>query len=173
MSCHSHNTSRHILIATRNRNTSIVELRTSDGLNTVCNNLSCLQAKPHAFSAHSNSVAHAHGVVLPRQHLLLFNSSLDLLSNIQQVRVARVALPPHARYADLWVVFENVLVWHAGCVQHCLRGWEVMLAGQGGGIFVQTAAGFRIGEIEVTGFFGYSLLFEVGGIHYDCGGVSC
>ena len=84
--------------------------------------------------------------------------------------VARVSFPPDARDSDLWVVLEDVFVRDAGGVQHCLGGGEVMLAGQGGGVLVEAAAWFRVGEVEVARLFGDALLFEVGRVY---GGGSC
>jgi hypothetical protein len=167
---HSHNTTRHILITPRNRNISIMELCTGHSLDTIRNDLSCLQTEPHPLSAHRNAIAYANGVVLPRQHLLLLDRPLDFFTDIQQVGVARVSFPPDACNADLRVVLEDVFVRHAGGVEHCLGGGEVMLAGQGGGVFVEATAWFRVGEVEVARLFGDALLLEVGGIH---GGSCC
>jgi hypothetical protein len=48
-----HNT-WHILITSRNRDIGIVELSTCDGLNTICDDFSCLQREPHTFATPSS-----------------------------------------------------------------------------------------------------------------------
>jgi hypothetical protein len=131
---HPHNAPRHILITPRNRNISIMKLRTSHSLDAIRNDLSRLQTEPHPLTTHRNAITNPNSVILPRQHLLLLHRPLDLLADIQEVRVARVAFPPDTRDSDLGVVFEDVFIGDAGGVEHCLGGGEVMLAGQGGGV---------------------------------------
>ena len=64
--------------------------------------------------------------------------------------LARVALPPDGRDADLRRLLHHLTVGHAGAVQHGLGAGEVMAAGDGGGPAVEVAARWDAGELDVV-----------------------
>jgi len=87
MSRKRHDTAGHVLVASRDSDTSIVMLSTGDGLYTVGDDLSCLQGEAHAcesiqfkqicsimlhlkltFASHGDSIRDTNGIVLPSQH---------------------------------------------------------------------------------------------------------
>ena len=58
-----------------------------------------------------------------------------------------------------------MIVVQAGSPKHRLRGWEIMLAGQGRGELVQSRAWLRVLKTEIPWLFWLTLLLRVACIH--------
>ena len=101
MSTHSHDGAGHVLVTSGNGDAGVVSLGTSHRLDTVRDDLASLQAEAHALVAHCNPIRDTYCVVLPTQHALVLDGALNFFAQIEQVVVARVALPPDGGDANM------------------------------------------------------------------------
>ena len=100
-STHGHDRTRHVLIAPRERNISVVPLSTHHGLDAIRDQIPRLQREGHARRTHGNPVRHPHGVKLKAHHIRRLDAFRHFTRQVQQVFVTRVSLPPHRGHADL------------------------------------------------------------------------
>ncbi|CAB4823566.1 unannotated protein [freshwater metagenome] len=101
---HRDQTSRHVLVAAGNGNESIVPLRTHDGLNRVCDQVTRWKRVAHPIRSHRNAIAHTNRVEAHANHASRLNTALDRLAQRQQVHVARIALEPGAGNSHLRLI---------------------------------------------------------------------
>mmetsp|Transcript_3116 Transcript_3116/g.11969 ORF Transcript_3116/g.11969 Transcript_3116/m.11969 type:complete len:291 (+) Transcript_3116:2028-2900(+) len=118
-STHGHDRTRHVLIAPRERNISVVPLSTHHGLDAIRDQIPRLQREGHARRTHGNPVRHPHGVKLKAHHIRRLDAFRHFTRQVQQVFVTRVSLPPHRGHADLR--FVHIGLRQARGVQHRLR----------------------------------------------------
>mmetsp|Transcript_19025 Transcript_19025/g.55228 ORF Transcript_19025/g.55228 Transcript_19025/m.55228 type:complete len:332 (-) Transcript_19025:468-1463(-) len=59
---HGHDASRHVLVASRQRDESVVPLSSHGRLDRIGDEIAGLEGEAHALGAHGNAVGHAHGV---------------------------------------------------------------------------------------------------------------
>jgi hypothetical protein len=119
-SSHGHDDTRHVLVATGQRDVGIVPLAAHDSLDRVCDDIARLQRVAHTGGTVGHAVADTDGVELHTLKPSSFNTLVDLVAEVHQVHVTGVTRVPDGRDTDLGLV--HVLVVKAGGVQHGLRG---------------------------------------------------
>jgi hypothetical protein len=116
---HGHDDAGHVLVAAGDGDVGVVPLAAHDRLDRVGDDLARLQRVAHALGAHGDAVADADGVELHAQQARALHALLDLVVEVHQVHVARVARVPYGADAHLRLV--HVRLAHPRRVQHGLR----------------------------------------------------
>lgn len=70
--------------------------------------------------AHCYPIRDPDCIVLPGDHVLLLHCLFHRFSQVQQVHVARVSLPPDGSNADMWALCHCLWVGDSCAVQHSL-----------------------------------------------------
>mmetsp|Transcript_20682 Transcript_20682/g.48644 ORF Transcript_20682/g.48644 Transcript_20682/m.48644 type:complete len:206 (-) Transcript_20682:396-1013(-) len=115
---HGHDASRHVLVASRQRDESVVPLGRHGRLDGIGNQIAGLQREAHPGGSHGNTVRHADRVEAHADAVGADDSLLNVFGELEEVHVAGVSLVPDGTNSDLWLV--HVLLGHAGGVQHGL-----------------------------------------------------
>eukprot|EP00123_Amoebidium_parasiticum_P017280 comp23783_c0_seq1/m.41266 comp23783_c0_seq1/g.41266 ORF comp23783_c0_seq1/g.41266 comp23783_c0_seq1/m.41266 type:complete len:398 (+) comp23783_c0_seq1:1029-2222(+) len=134
---HGDQAARHVLVAARDGDVCIVPLRTHHRLDRVGNDLAGLQGVTHARSAHGDTVTDTNGVEPVAHKPGLGHTLLDLEGQLVQMHVARVALIPDGRDADLGLL--HVLQLEAGGIKHGLGRTLGLGLRDGGAVAVHLA----------------------------------
>jgi hypothetical protein len=123
-----HDGAGHVLVTTWDGDVGIVVLGTGDGLNGISDDFSSLKREAHALATHGDCVRHTNGVELPSDHAFLLEGVLDDLTEIKEMGIARVSLPPDSSNTNLRGVLHLLLVLDTSSVEHSLSSGVVMLA---------------------------------------------
>ena len=117
---HGHDTTRHVLVTTRQGNQSIVPLCTHGGFDRVGNQVARLEREAHTGGTHGNAIRDANGVESVSNKITANHTLLHVLRELQKVHVAWISFVPNRTDPNLRL--GHVLLLQPGGVQHGLRG---------------------------------------------------
>lgn len=143
-SAHSDQHTGHVLVATGQGNVGVVPLAIHDGLDTVGNNFSALQAVTHTSGTHADTVGDTNSVEAHGHEASLLDAVSDETGEVEQVHVARVAIVPDGRNTDLRLV--HVGLRQTSSVKHGLRSTLGLGLGDGGRDPVELLIGIAAGS---------------------------
>ena len=98
---HGHDGARHVLIATGERDETVVPLRSHHGFDGVSNEVSALEGIGHPIGSHRNAVGHSDRVEPHAYQVRLAHAFLDVIRKVAQVHIAWIAFIPTRSDTDL------------------------------------------------------------------------
>mmetsp|Transcript_1409 Transcript_1409/g.3036 ORF Transcript_1409/g.3036 Transcript_1409/m.3036 type:complete len:240 (+) Transcript_1409:1659-2378(+) len=117
---HGYDRAGHVLVASGQRNDTIIPLGAHGGLDGVGDEVPRLQTVPHACCAHGYAVGDSDGVEAVADHVRIDDPRFHAHRKIEEMHVARVALIPDR--ADPHLGFFHIFSFEAGGVEHGLGG---------------------------------------------------
>jgi hypothetical protein len=168
-STESHESSRHVLVASRNDDHTIEPMSTGGGLDLVGDEVSRLQRVAHTESSHRNAIRHSDGTELVTDQTSTGHRILDTLTKTQnvlvaavdpsssseflqeggskiQIRYLRVTLIPHTGHTDHGLLEIGIRLYTIGSEQHGLTGSLTLVLGDIPRMTVQTLFCSKLGR---------------------------
>ena len=135
---HGHNTSGHILVATRQCNQPIIIKATANSFNTICDQVPAHERITHAIRTVANTIADTNGIENKTDQVIIPYALLYNLSQIIQVHIAGIPIIAHAGNTNLG--FGQIIISQSDTIQHRLGRRLCNILGKGFRILINFRA---------------------------------